>query len=153
MGILKEIWGAPFFSKFTRAAWSLAEWSHICDKSWWLEPFRLDFPVRNFELPFKTFRLFWKFSVSENKTCVTIYISTEISGFLQYTVNKPDFIEHLFKHTVFFSFTGQVMHFPITTLCFYKKFNPVSPSLLIKLYINTCCAGKLHFSELKSKYL
>ena len=53
----------------------------LVQDSKWNTIFRLDFPVGNFGLPLKTFRLFWKFFGRANQNGSTVYSPTEISFF------------------------------------------------------------------------
>ena len=67
----------PF--KVTEKVWREAKsWGYANGK----RVFRLEIPFGNFGLPFKKSRFIQKFSVWEDQNRLTIYIPTEIFGFL-----------------------------------------------------------------------
>ena len=68
----------PFSARLPRQSgqedsWGNANGNHV---------FRLEIPFGNFGLPFEKSRFLLKFSVWEDQNRLTIYIPTEISGFL-----------------------------------------------------------------------
>ena len=67
----------PF--KVTERVWKGGKIMGVCK---WKTRFRLEIPFGKFGLPFKKFRFLRKFSVWEDQNRLTIYIPTEISGFL-----------------------------------------------------------------------
>ena len=60
----------------------LAPGLELVDKTKWYTHFCSDIPVGNFGLPLKTFRSLWRISGRANLASLTIYIPTEIFGYM-----------------------------------------------------------------------